>query len=68
MPRARHPCHPDGTGEKFCYQTCTVAQNCVFAGAGFDADKFACQNGLRVCLGCLSDAECASQNATYVGR
>ena len=53
---------------KSCYQTCTVAQGCGFAGAAFDADKFACQGGLCVYLGYLSDAESASQNVTYVCR
>ena len=61
-------CRSEGTGDKSCYQTCTVAKDCALSGPAFDADNFACQGGICTYLGCNSDAECAAQVATYVCR
>ncbi len=43
-----------------CWQTCAVAADCALMNAGeeFDADNYACEDGLCVYQGCNDDQEC----------
>lgn len=55
-----------GTGFPTCWPTCTTASDCASASPPFDADNYACDDGVCVYTGCNSTTECTSIGPDYV--
>lgn len=49
-----------------CWPTCAVAADCATASPAYDADNYACEDGVCVYTGCNSTTECASIGPDYV--
>ncbi|NMB75864.1 MAG: hypothetical protein GYA21_12150 [Myxococcales bacterium] len=49
----------------FCQPGCATAADCDLGSPAYDADNYACRDGLCVYLGCRSDAECRASITAY---
>lgn len=59
-------CHDYGFG-RFCVEPCSAPGDCGTGQPAFDADNYACNEGICEYTGCNSDAECQSLGAYGCG-
>jgi len=53
-----YACASSASGIRYCAPACSGVNDCVQAGAAYDEDNYACDEGACVYLGCQSDKEC----------
>jgi len=64
---ADYRCHQRlGVTTPICWPTCTTAADCATTSAPYDADNYACDDGLCLYTGCNSTTECTALGADYV--
>lgn len=57
-----------GQTTKNCWHTCTTPADCTVASGPYDADNYACDDGLCAWTGCNSTAECATVDPDWICR
>jgi hypothetical protein len=67
-PAGTYACRKQAPSNEYagCLKACSVPADCVLASTGlaFDADNFACKEGVCEYTGCNSNEECTSSNPT----
>ncbi len=61
-------CADRGGGFANCWPTCTTPADCATASAPYDADNYACDDGVCQWTGCNSTGECMSVDPDWVCR
>lgn len=59
-------CDDRGGDLPSCWPTCATAADCATASAPYDADNYACDDGLCVWTGCNTTAECMTVDPDWV--